>query len=172
MQKLKFLLTPRVPDDIGEVHVEWKFPEYVSQPRSRVWYLVASGLLGLLILYAVWVANYLFAVILVLSVLIILYQYFQEARLVDVRIGEDGIIVDNKFYPWKILKCFWLVYNPPAAKFLYLEFKTKIQKYLPIPLQDINPLELREILLNYLNEDINKDEEEFDDTIARLLKMR
>jgi hypothetical protein len=172
MRKLKLLLTPQLPEDIGEVFLEWTFPEYAKSIRSRLWYLVGAAILGLLVLYAVLTVNYLFAVILVLAVLIILYQYFQEARRILVKIGEDGIILDNKFYPWKILKSFWFAYEPPTIKYLYIETNRQVQRYLPVPLEDINPLTIREILLNYLDEDLEKDDEELDDTLARILKIR
>jgi len=172
MKKLKLLLTPQLPEDIGEILLEWTFPEYAKTTRSRLWYLVGAVILGLLVLYAVLTVNYLFAVILVLAVLIILYQYFQEARHIVVKIGEDGIILDNKFYPWKILRSFWFAYEPPTIKYLYVETKKQVQRYLPIPLEDVNPLNIREILLNYIDEDLEKDEEELDDTLARILKIR
>jgi len=171
MKKLKELFAPRIPQDIGEIYFEWSFPEYIKEIRSRAWYLVASAVLGLFLLYAILTVNYLFAVILVLAVLIILYQYFQEAREIVVKIGEDGIIIDAKFYEWKSLKNFWIVYQPPI-KVLYLEFKDRLTKSISVPLQSTNPLELREILLEYLNEDLTKDEEELSDTLARILKIR
>jgi hypothetical protein len=47
-----------------------------------------------------------------------------------------------------------------------------MKRGLPIPLEDINPMQLREVLLNYLEEDLEKDEEDFDETFSRLLNIR
>lgn len=169
---LKTLAAPQLPEDIGEVFIEWSFPEFVKQNKGKWWYIVVSAIIGLFLLYAVLTANMLFAVILVLGVFVIVFQYFQAPRPVPVIIGEDGIIVDSKFYPYKILKSFWIIYEPPQVKYLYLDFKNSVKKSLPIPLEDINPLVVREALLNFIDEDIEKEDEDFDETFARIFNIR
>lgn len=169
---LKALFTPEMPEDIGTVNLEWRFPEYIRVEHNRWWYIGMAALFGSLILYSVLTANVLFAIILVLMVFIIIFQYFQPARSISIIIGEDGIILDKRFYSYKILKSFWLVYDPPEVKYLYLDFKNQMKKSLPIPLEEINPLAVREVLLNYLEENLNKEEEELDETVARLFDLR
>jgi len=169
---LKAVVSPQVPENVGEVHVSWTFPEFVREKRSKVWYVIVSVILGLMLTYAVLTGNYLFAVILFLAVFTVVFQYFQEARDIPVVIAEDGIIVDKQFYPYRDLKNFWLAYEPPEVKLLYLEFKSSIKGGLPIPLEDINPLEVRNALLDYLDEDLEKDEEELNETLARVFKVR
>ncbi|MBI5077462.1 hypothetical protein HZB94_03735 [Candidatus Falkowbacteria bacterium] len=164
--------SPQVPSDIGQVHASWDFPEFIRVKRSQTWYWVVSIILVLLIVYAVYSANFLFAVILVLSAFIFIYQYFQSPRKVPAVIGEDGIIIDRAFYPHKEIKSFYIIYEPPQIKFLYLEFKNKLQKSLAIPLENQNPLEIRKSLLKYLRENLTINEEDFNETFARLLKIR
>lgn len=164
--------SPRVPSDIGQVHASWDFPEFIQVKRSQTWYLVVSVIMVLLVVYAVYSANFLFAVILVLSAFILIYQHFQAPRKVPAIIGEDGIIIDRAFYPYKELKGFYIIYEPPQIKFLYLEFRNKLQKNLAIPLEEQNPLEIRKALLKYLKENLTIDEEDFNETFSRLLKIR
>jgi hypothetical protein len=169
---LKTLVSPQLPEDIGEIHIEWKFPEFVKQNNGKWWYIVVAGIIALFLIYALVTMNILFAVILVLGVFVILYQFFQIAKQIPVIIGEDGIIVDKTFYPYRTLQNFWIIYQPPSIKYLYLGFKSDMKRGLPIPLEDINPMQLREVLLNYLEEDLEKDEEDFDETFSRLLNIR
>jgi hypothetical protein len=169
LKKLIFLLKPSLPDDIGKVYMEWAFPEYVIEPRSRHWQLIIVTLLGACLIYAIVTGNFLFGMILVLAVLIVVYQYFQSPREISVKIGEDGIIIDEKFYPYKDIRKFWIVYNPPI-KYLYLELKSGMRN-LPVPLQNINPLVLRENLLKYVSEDLQKEEEEMEEIVAKLLNI-
>jgi hypothetical protein len=164
--------SPRVPNDIGQVQASWDFPEYIEANRSRQWYLLVSVILVLLIVYAVYSANFLFAVILVLAVFILVYQHFQSPRRISVAIGEDGIIVDREFFPHKEIKSFHIIYEPPQVKFLYLEFKDKLQRYLAIPLETQNPLEIRRVLLNYVKENLAINDENFNEAFSRLLKIR
>ena len=169
---LKNLADPPLPEDIGEVHVEWSFPEYVRRDKGKWWYIIVSILVGLCLLYAVLTENVLFAVILILGLFVIISQYFQAPRQIPVVIGEDGVIIDRKFYPHKVLKSFWIIYEPPDVKYLYIDFRNSVSKSLPVPLEDINPLMVREVMLNYLEEDLEKEEEDFDETFARMMNIR
>ncbi len=166
------LVTPLMPEDIGEIHISWEFPEFVQQERSRAWYVVFSLLLALLILYAAFTANFLFAIILLLGSFVIIFQYFQQARKLPMVIGQDGIIIDTQFIPYKALKSFSIVYEPPVIKLLYLDFNSSVRKSLPVPLEDVNPIKVREILLNYIEENFERKEESFDETFERVLRLR
>ncbi|MBT5338244.1 hypothetical protein HN858_04115 [Candidatus Falkowbacteria bacterium] len=171
----KFLIdltTPKMPADIGDIHISWDFPEFVQQKRSRIWYIVFSVILALLLFYAVWTSNFLFALILLLGGFIVIFQYFQTARKIPVVVGEDGLIVDTQFFSYKVLKSFSIVYEPPTIKYLYLDFRKAVRKSLPIPLEDVNPLKVREALLNYIDEDLEREEEDFDETFERILRLR
>ncbi len=169
---LKALVTPQIPEDIGSVLVEWKFPEYTKRTRSKTWYVVVGLLVALALIYAIWTMNILFAVILVLGVFIIAIQNFQPARNVSVLIGEDGVVIDESFYPYKILKSFWIIYEPPEVKYLYLGFKTSVRGQLSIQLNDVNPITVREMLLNYIDEDIEKEDEDINETFSRMMSIR
>jgi len=166
------LVAPYLPDDIGSVHIQWEFPEFVIMPRSRAWNIVAFIILALLVVYAVYTANFLFAMILALCTFILVYQFFQKPRPIPVVIAEDGVIIDKKFYPYKILKDFYIIYEPPFSKYLYLEFKNQLRNKLPVPLEDINPLQVREALLNYLDENIEMNEEGGGEAFSRILRIR
>ncbi|MEK7512230.1 MAG: hypothetical protein AAB575_04425 [Patescibacteria group bacterium] len=166
------LVAPYLPDDIGSVHIQWEFPEFTSIKRSRAWNAAAFIVLAFLVVYAVWTANFLFAMILALCTFILVYQYFQKPRPIPVVVAEDGVIVDKQFYPYKVLKDFYIIYEPPYSKYLYLEFKNKLRNNLPIPLEDMNPIQVRETLLNYLDENLEKDEESGGEAFGRLLNIR
>ena len=169
---LKSFLEPKLPDNIGEVHIEWEFPEFRKQEKSVLWYVIVGVVLAVCLIYAVVSTNYLFVVILFLSSFIIILQYFQISRNIDVKIAEDGIIIDKKFIPYKSLKGFWIIYNPPVVKYLYLDFKESFRKSYPVPLEDINPLKVREYLLKYIDENIKKEELDTDEAISHFLNIR
>jgi len=168
---LKALVSPQIPEDIGSVLIEWTFPEYIQRKRGKTWYIVVGVLVGLALVYAIWTMNILFAVILVLGVFIIVFQTYQPARQVPVIIGEDGVILDKTYYPYKVLKSFWIIYEPPEVKYLYLNFKTSVRNNMPIPLSDVNPIKVREMLLNYISENYEKDVEDFNETFSRMINI-
>ena len=141
-------------------------------PRTRLWYIIVSIVLALLVLYAVLTANFLFAIILLLGAFILIFQYFQQARTIPVVIAEDGVIVDSQFFPYRILTSFSIIYEPPEIKMLYLDFRSDMRQSLPIPLEDINPLKVRDALLNYLDENVEREEEELGETFERVFRLR
>lgn len=157
--------------DIGEIHLAWEFPEFVQHKRGKWWYIIAAIILAGFVFYSVMTSNFLFVVILLLGVFVLIYRFLQGPRPVTVKIGQDGILVDRKLYPYKELKSFWLIYEPPTIKYLYFDFKNRLKKHLPVPLEDINPLQVRESLLNYLEEDLEKEEEGFSETLSRFLRI-
>ena len=56
-------------------------------------------------------------------------------------------------------------------KNLYLEFKNSLRPRLTIPLEDINPVNARKILKNYLDEDLEKDTEPTSEALGRKLRL-
>jgi len=168
---IKNLLTPQIPEDIGEVHVEWSFPEYIKQSRSVLWYVSVAVVLALLVVYAIFTQNYLFAVILGLVVFTFVLQMIKTPRQVPVTISQDGIIIGNKFYSYRSFQSFWFIYEPPEFKYLYLGFVSGIKRNVPIPLGDVNPLIVREYLQNYITEDYTKENPEMDDLFGKFLGL-
>ena len=166
------LVTPHVPEDIGTIHVNWQFPEYVNRQKSVLWYVVIVGVLALCLTYAITTANYLFAAIMGLSAFILVFQHFQAPRSIPVVLGEDGVIVDRRFYPYKALKSFSIIYEPPHSKYLFLDFQSAVKGSLSVPIENANPLQIREVLLQYVAEDLERDGEAFHNTLEKMMRMR
>jgi len=151
--------------------IDWDFPEFEQHERTKKWYIVAIIVMGLFLIYAILTKNILFAIILVLAAFITVVQSFQKPQMIHAAITESGIMVGEKFYPYDELAGFWVIYNPPLAKLLYLDFKNSIKKSLPIALVDVDPVEVRDILSQYLEEDLEREEEELGDRFAKVLKL-
>lgn len=171
-ERLKAMFTQETPSDIGEIHLSWQFSQFAKEKKTIWWYVGFSFVFALLILYAFLSENYLFAVILVIGGIIVVSQYFRQSSMIDVVIAEDGVIVAEVFYPYKIVDSFYFIYDPPVLKYLYLDLKNGFRKKLPIPLEDVNPLVVRDILLQYVKEDLEKENPEVEELIARFLGMR
>lgn len=151
--------------------VEWLIPEYREHARSRRWYMIAAGILVLLLAYSLLTANFLFALIVIIASLIIILQDKHAAPKIPFAITESGIGLGKDFYDYAKLQSFWLYYEPDEAKTLFLEFKNKIRPRLAIPLFNKNPLHVREQLLNFLPEDLAKANEPVSEQLSRLLKI-
>ncbi len=92
---MKNLFNRPRPDDIGETHVAWSFPEYVKRHRTKLWYIIVIGVISVFLIYAIYTANFMFAIIILLSIFIFAFQLYQEPRTIDVVIAEDGITLND-----------------------------------------------------------------------------
>ncbi|MEA1979656.1 MAG: hypothetical protein U9N54_01605 [candidate division Zixibacteria bacterium] len=161
-----------IPNDPGKLLTSWDFPEFQKYTRSIIWYLIMGLILIGLIAFAISTQGYLFLGIILLYVFIYYLRAKRTPLHLQIQIFEDGIqISDNTFYEWKDIKQFWIIYEPPEVKNLYLEFKTGFKPSITISLENQNPIQVRKILLQYLMEDTEKENESFSDGFSRLLKL-
>lgn len=155
----------------GETFFSWEFPEYIKYKRTKWWYLGAGLLGGLLIIYAIVAENFLFALIIVMVGIIIFLYEAKEPLVVKFKITEDGLELGENFFMWKEIKNFWVIYEPPKIKNLYVDFKNIFRPRISVPLIGQSPIKIREKLLEYIDEDIEKEEEPVSDSIGRMFKL-
>lgn len=159
---------PRQPR--GDILLEWDFPEFTRHDRSRGWYLgffvTVLGMIGLSIL----VSNYTFIGVIILAALIVLVRLRRTPPPVHFAIREEGIEVSSRFYTWREIKSFWVLYRPPEIKKLYLSLKGP-RPALDISLEQQNPVKVRQLLSEFLLEDTEREEEPVGDQVSRILKI-
>jgi hypothetical protein len=154
----------------GRVFFQWKIPEFTEHNRSGLWYILASiiGLVGLAI--SIKTSNLFFALIIILAAFIIFLKKYNQPEAVMFRITEEGVVIGNQLFSYDNLKNFYFVYDPPVKK-LYFKLKTLNPDDLSIPLLDNNPLPIREKLLEYLDEDLTKQQQTVSDIFETILKL-
>jgi hypothetical protein len=155
----------------GKLLLEWSFDEYVQPQRGLAWYVVASLIFIGALIYAILTKNFLFILILFLLVFVVVVRSRRPPLKIDLRIFEDGVQVGSRFYEWSELKSFRIVYEPPAVKRLYFDLRPFLLPDFSVPLEDQNPLKVREILKQYLPEDLSREYETLFDRLNRWLKI-
>ena len=151
--------------------LSWNFSEFNSTAKSNSWYVWYGVIAAAFIIYAVITSNFLFAIILILFSLIIFLQNWKKPARVNFSVTPSGIEVGGEFYPMKDIEEFWLAYNPPKVKVIFFNFKTSWRPLLGVPLEDQDPLQVRKILLEYLPENLDRNEEPLPDALARILNL-
>jgi len=151
--------------------INWKFPEFQNPERNKKWYFWATVIGAILLLLSILMHNFLFGLIVILVAVVIFAHAQREEGEIEFGITDDGLVVGEKFFSFKELKHFWIVYEPPKIKNLYFEFKNSIRPRLTIPLQDANPVKVREILKQFIEEDTERDTEPFSEAVGRRLKI-
>lgn len=155
----------------GPVRLAWTYPEFNQHQRGAAWYIgFAAVAIGLLV-YSIFTSNYLLAIVVILFGFIMLNYHRHEPNPVNFEIRDKGIVVGSRYLPFSSLQSFWIVYQPPHIKTLYFLRRARLRNEISIPLIEANPLQVRELLENVLSEDLEKETETPNDSLARILKI-
>jgi hypothetical protein len=175
--------------DYGQILASWQFPEHTKHERSKKWYFFAFTLIAMLVTVSITGLNitffkiagqpftlsidknYLLIVLLILFLILYLYYERKEIENITIFLTEDGVVFNNKLMEYSAFDHFYLVYFPPNVKNLYLQPKNILRPLIIIPLGDENPIEVREILLDYLKENLEKEEMPTSEALSKILKL-
>jgi hypothetical protein len=156
----------------GEIHEEWVVPEFDKHERSKAWYISASIIAILMMIFAFFTANFLFAVIIIVTALIVILHDGQEPGEIKVKITDNGVVLGRNFYEYDEIKDFSVIHKPQyGIKNLYLNFNNILRHRITIPLNGIKPLQIRKILLQYLPEDMERTDPPISESISRFFKI-
>ncbi len=156
---------------IGSVLFEWDIVEYRRYRRGVWWYIFLILLSVGLVIFGLFTQNFLFSFIVILFGIILFLQAHQEPLKLPFAITDLGIVLGNRFYGYAEFESFYIIYQPPHVKTLYIATKNLIRPVLRIPLEDMDPLDIRHVLKEFLDEDLTKDEEPFTDAFVRNWKI-
>lgn len=149
----------------------WEAPTKERRERGTRWYVGLLIVCLLLIAYSVWTENFLFAFIILISGILLVMTGNENPETALVQVGDAGIVVNGKLYLYRDLDHFALIYQPPETKILYIEHQSSMVPRLRIPLEDQDPIILRDHLKQFVKEDLDLQQEHFSDIVARLLKI-
>lgn len=169
-------------DQHGKILKKWNFPEFPIHHHTVMW---ATMIIVLGVAFATWAivsGNYLLGFIIVAAGLIVGLREMQGPDELQVRICEDGIEIGRHmhflmfqpattFIPWNQLESFWMMYEPPRVKRLYVQYKSRLRPLLSISLEDENPLEVRDALSQYLEEEYERVDEPLTDALGRWMRL-
>jgi len=158
------------PNDDG-VLASWEFPEFEKPERGVRWYVIAAVISGSLLVYSIISRNYIFGVIIILIALIYFLYDLHEPPQTVCSITTAGIQLGKKFVRYSNIAHFWIIYKPGITTTLYVKPKIFTVPELGIPLQKEDPLQIREILLQYLPENLKEEDEPLSETLGRVLKL-
>ncbi|MCD4761504.1 hypothetical protein K8R32_00930 [bacterium] len=152
--------------------IGWEIEEFEQHERTKQWYIYAIIIALFLLLFSFITGNFLFPVIIITAALIIILNDGKTPMKLRFGLTEEGIKLGNKFYDYDEIKNFAVVYKPRIhVKNLYIEFKGTLQHRLSIPLGDNDPLLIRDNLIKYLSEDLDRTDLPLSESIAKILKI-
>ncbi|MGI6373967.1 MAG: hypothetical protein ACOX0C_01390 [Patescibacteria group bacterium] len=164
--------------------VQWEVPEYRTPERGKNWYIIAGIIAAFFVFFSLFAfegwrlvflgarSNFLFIVIIIISVAVLYFQEQSPAMMVRIKLGPEGINVGKKFHYYKEFKNFSVLYLPKESiKRLYFEFKSSTKMRLSFPLRSLDPSLVRKFLAQYLKEDFERKNEPLSEQLTKLLKL-
>ena len=162
----------------------WEIPEHSKPKRSNLWYVITGLLVFLGVFFCFFTisqwnlvflgpnSNFLFALIIVISAGIMLIRDSQEPLTLNFTLNPEGVTIGKQFYDYDEFKHFAVIYKPKEdIKQLYFEFKNTFVPRLSIPLYDMDPLIVRNYLLKYLDEDLDRTDPPLSEQLTSILKL-
>jgi len=180
MDLRQFIEEPRkmdepIPDenlkrgDYGRLLHQWQGPEFEVYEKSDQWYAWAGIFLLVIVVYAMFTNGPIMAITFIMVGIVGYIQLQKDPRNVNFAITTEGIIADKDIYLFENVYSFWIFYDPHHTKIISLHTKASMLPFVHIPLQDEDPVQVREILLPYIPE--IKQEPSMVDTIEKLLHI-
>lgn len=167
-------------------YLSWQIEEYDKHERNKYWYIIASLAWLLMIFFSFFTitfsplslnflaynSNFLFVFILVLFAIITIFNESHDPRMVDFRLGPEGVNIGHHFYDYDELKNFSVIFKPTIeTRNLYLEFNNSIRHRLSVPLNGQDPIIVRQYLLRYLKENLDRTQPPVSEQLTKMLKL-
>lgn len=168
----------------NEKYLHWQVPEYRVPERNRTWYIIAAVFLLICVFFSFFAiinwrlsflgynSNFLFVLIIIISAAIMYVNEKRPPMMINFELGPEGIKIGSKFYDYDDLKNFCVLYKPKQSiKNLYFEFKTSARPRLSIPMRRMDALTVRNFLIRYLDEDLERNNAPLSEQLTKLLKL-
>lgn len=154
--------------NMENVLFSWEIDEYRVHQRGKWWYLLFFGLVGIISLYAITAANFLFLFIVLMIAGITLLSANRSPRQLVVSIEQEGLRIGGEWHPWKNIKYFWVV-NEPEVQSLYLETAETFKPHLCVSLAGQNATKITNLVKKFVSEESH--EEPLTDILTRVFKL-
>lgn len=130
--------------------ISWSAPS-TKKSRSIDWYWTAGAIAVVLIGYALWTSNWLFALLILIAAATITLNHHKAPTSYTVEIRENGLVVNEGFLPYNRCASFAVRMSEHKSS-LVLYPKTILSGHITIPLGGMSPDTIHTALVEYLPE--------------------
>ena len=125
--------------------LEWTAFEYEERERSPDWFwalgiIVATGSIAAIIF-----SDYFFAVLIILSGLLLGFFAMRKPDLVSYELNSKGLRIRNRLYPYENIKSFWV--QVEIKPILFINSQRVFMPIIAIPIKENMAEDIHSILL-------------------------
>ncbi len=144
-----------VDDDVEDVAtlLEWRALEHNHQPKSQRWFVVLAAALTTTVVGLVLLGNVIGAITIAFAGGFMYWLAQREPNVMRYRVLTEGIALNNTLYHYQDLEAFNIVYEPGFVKTVILRSKRTFSPLLHMEIGDTDPVVIRDLLLEFIEED-------------------
>jgi hypothetical protein len=127
-------------------------------PKSPKWFAILAAGIAVLAIIFLLSANFIAVITTVLVGGLIYYVAQVKPTVVRYRLMVDGVAIGTTLYHYRDLQAFNIIYEPGAVKTVLIRSKRRLAPLVHMEIGDANPVAIRDILLEFIEEDLEMDE--------------
>ncbi len=131
--------------------ISWTAPEHHYVEKNNDWYWAVGIITITAATLAFIFGNPIFGILILVSSFALVVHAAKQPKEIKCEINDRGIILNNILYPFLTLESFWIDAQDPQPKILLKSLKT-FMPYIIVHIEEVDPEEVRDILLNYIAE--------------------
>lgn len=146
-----------VDDDVEALATlfEWHAPEHVHRPKSRMWFMILAAATTVVSVGFALTGNIMATITIALAGSLTYYIAQQPIKTVRYRIMADGIAFNNTLYHYQDLEAFNIIYKPGETKTVLVRSARPFAPLLHMEIGDTDPVDIRDLLLEFVAEDFD-----------------
>ena len=129
--------------------ITWTAPEYEHRERRPDWFWALGVIAVSASIAAIIFKNYLFAIFIILGTALLIFFSVRKPNIMEIEINEEGIQVEDTFYPHETIGSFWIDQSRENHKLLILSDRF-FMPVITIPLENVSEEDIIDLLDNYL----------------------
>lgn len=159
-----------IDDDVEDVATlfAWEAPEHAHRPKSPRWFVALAVAVTVLVGFYLFSYNFIGALTTALVGGLLYWIAQRKPAIVAYRIMVDGVAIGTMLYHFRDLAAFNIVYEPDETRTVILRSRKHFTPLLHMEIGEVDPVAIRDILIEFLPEDQNM-QEPLVDILARRL---
>ncbi len=138
-------------------NISWETYEFQYKKKTADWFWAVGIITVSIAIISIIYSDALFAIFIIIAGFMVGFLGNKEPKILEVKIDEKGIHLNDTTYPFQNIKTFWVEDNKYSAPKLILKIDKAISSLLVIPIETdyYNSTEIRSHLLNHVVEEKN-----------------
>ena len=131
--------------------ISWNAYEHTYTEKGSEWYWSVGIITVTAAVLAVIFSNLIFAIFLLVGGFALAIHASKKPNIVEYSINDRGVVIGDRLYPFLELESFWIEHEHHEPHIL-IKSQKFFMPYLHIPIDEVNPEDVRTVLLKYIAE--------------------